>query len=231
MSFRIIALTGLIILGGTLRAHAEERSYDLSGFEEVSVHSGVTVDITVGADFDVTAEARRGKLDRLILEVSGDRLKIERRANWGLFGRGKRDRFFVTISMPALTQAISTSGSSMTVATAQGDLDLSASSGSSLRVEGGALGAVEADATSGSTLVLSGTCEALEAEASSGSSLRAQDMVCADVDGRSTSGSSLRLHGTETAKLRASSGSSLRLEGGAEVLSRESSSGSSIRVD
>lgn len=231
MTLKLIALSGMIILGGALKAQADERTYDLQGFDQIEVSSGVTVDVTVGPAFSVMGEALRGDIDRLDVDQHGDKLVISRRTSWGFFGGSKRDRFQVTVTLPDLQDIEGTSGATISVASATDALThVASTSGATVSIQG-ALDDIALEATSGSTLRLSGTCAGLTAEASSGATLAAGDLDCATADLHSSSGSSLRAQATETAVLHASSGASLRLDGGAEVTSQKVSTGGSIRTN
>ncbi|MEY1555720.1 DUF2807 domain-containing protein [Yoonia sp. R2331] len=231
MTMKMIALSGLIVMGGALKAYADDRTYDVDGFDKIEVSSGVTLDVDVGSAFEVTADARRGDIDRLVVEVKGDTLHISREVGWGFLGSGKRDHFVVTVAMPALSEVHSSSGATATIEGATAVFEKGeATSGSSMRVSGD-LGNLALAATSGSTLRAEGRCEALEAEASSGASLVADGLSCVTADLQSTSGSSIRAFATDSAELAASSGASLRLNGGADVTSRDVSSGGSVRVN
>ena len=223
----LAAAVSLALMPAALRA--DSRSYDVGPFTSVSVHDGIAATVTVGPEVSVTGTALRGDLDRLKVEVRGDTLRLTRQASWGLFGTGRRDRFEVVVTLPDLEELTSTAGASVDLDGASGDLVLSSTSGASLRAEGIEAGKIEASASSGASMRLSGTCDSIEAEASSGASLLAEDLACAKVVGESTSGSSLSLRASETADLSASSGASIRIAGDPEEVTREVSSGASIR--
>ena len=89
-----------IIAAGLLTATsalAQDRTFDLTGFDEVSVASGVTTNVTVGPDFSVVAEAVRGDIDRLEVDLQSGTLAISRKNGWRLFSFGREDRFIVTM--------------------------------------------------------------------------------------------------------------------------------------
>lgn len=228
--FQAGAVVAFCIAGSA--AVAQDRTYDFAGFDEVVVTEGVSAEIVVGEDFAVTAEALRGDIDRLVIEQSGDRLEISRDSAWGLLAVGKRDRFAVQIAMPVLTQIESNSGATTQVEGADAALTrVTSSSGATLVIEDAELADVRAEATSGASLKMSGQCAEIEADSSSGASLNARELICKAANVHSSSGSSLAAFASETALAEGSSGASIRLRGGAELVSRDVSSGASIRVD
>lgn len=230
--YRTLITSGIVLATATA-ALAQDRTYDHSNFTQIEVSAGVDVDVTVGSDFDVTATALRGDLERLDIIQVGDKLMISResRGNWGLFSLLRRDDWFqVTVTLPELTFIEATSGSSVDIANTTQALAVAfATSGSSLSIDGD-VGDIRVEATSGASLDLSGTCDAMTAEASSGASMDADDLACASVDLHASSGASLDAYAADTAVLEASSGASLALQGGAEITSQSSSSGASISV-
>lgn len=213
-------------------ASAEERAFDLHGFDKVVVNDGVTAEIARGVEYEVTATALRGELERLRVDVDGDTLHISRRQTWGFFAPGRRDRFEVTILLPELREVESNAGSTVRV-TAPSDVlaRVSASAGAGITVSDADLANVELISTSGSSVRIDGACDEVTAEASSGASVRAQDLQCQTAVLKSTSGASLSAYASETARANSSSGASIRLHGGAELLEREVTGGASIRAD
>ncbi len=212
-------------------AAAETRTYDFTEFTKVEVSDGVSAAVTVGGDFLVQAEAIRGDLDRLNLDQVGDIIRVSRKNRWGLFSSGNRDRFEVTIVLPELTEVDSSAGASVDVAGAGDNLSKArASSGSTLKLEAALLDSIDLSASSGATLRASGSCSFIKGRSSSGSSLLAGDLECETADLDSSSGSSLRAYASRSAVLEASSGASLTLSGAATITEQKVSSGASISV-
>ncbi len=76
-------LAGATTLAVSLPAFAEQRSYDLSGFNGVAISSGLSAEVEIGPQFTVTAEASsRRTLNRLDIRVRGDTLIVERDSSW-----------------------------------------------------------------------------------------------------------------------------------------------------
>ena len=224
---------GVAISAGLIAtyAKAEGRIYQIDGFDRVDVSEGVTTNISIGDRFLVSAEAIRGNIDLLKLELVDDTLEISRENTWSLFNGWRDPKFVVTIVMPDVDGVRASSGAMISLeGNSRENFEAVSSSGSTIVIEGDTLGDVELQASSGSTLRISGTCSDIDARSSSGSSLDASALVCETAMADSSSGSSLFLHATETAALEASSGSSLILSGGATITQQGSSSGASIRV-
>ncbi len=224
-------IAGAIVLVAQT-AMAETRTYDLKGFVSVEVSTGLEVNVSVGGDFAVQAEALRGSLDRLNIDQHGDKLVIDSKRRWGLFQNMRSDRFLVTVTIPELTEIESTSGSTVTVHDATSSLlEARSFSGSTLRLNKAELANIKLQSSSGSTLYANGTCAHIDAEVSSGATLSTEDLECDTADLQSSSGSTLRGYASQSADLRASSGASIRLSGGAELKSQDVSSGASISTD
>ncbi len=231
MTLKVIALSGLIVMGAALKAYAADRTYDVSGFDKIEVASGVEVEVNVGGAFAVEAEVLRGDIDRLEVTVKGDTLNIGRAHGWRFLGSGPQDRFHVTIRMPALDQAQSTSGATVLISEATEGLAYAQStSGATLKIDG-SLGDLKLDASSGATLQVSGTCRQLDAHSSSGAQILAEGLNCASARLHSSSGSALRAHVAVAVDVHASSGGFVQVRGDATVMDRQRSSGGMIVVN
>ncbi len=211
-------------------AFGATRTYDLDGFEKVSVASGVTVDIRIGAPRRIVAETRAEHFEDLRVTVEGNLLRIERpRRSW--FSFSKRANYQVHIVTPALSAVAASSGAEVEVTgSVQGDFSLDASSGSEVDVSAVQGGNVRVRTSSGSDVSISGSCVSLEAEASSGSDLDADGLRCENVSIRTSSGSDASVVATRSVTGQASSGSDIRVAGGPQLVKVEKSSGADVQV-
>lgn len=225
----VLGSAGLVTLATV--AFAENRTYDFDGFSKVSVAAGVEVNITTGQDYALSAEALRGDLDQLVIDQHGDAVVIRRKRPLGLLGALRRDRFVVTIAMPELTGADTSSGASLS-ATGTGlqHLTAEASSGSSLSVEGMQGDALQVQATSGASVTLAGSCQHIVAEASSGASIDAEALICASGDFAASSGASIDGYASDSVAAEVSSGASVDVSGHPKVHRQKVSSGGSFDV-
>jgi hypothetical protein len=202
-----LAAAGAVALVAALPASAEKRTFNLSGFTDVAASAGVTVILKQGP-YAITAEEPDGKFDNLKLEVRGDELIVSRKGmNWG--GRGPR--YTVTVTAPEYRA-------------------LSASSGSSVEGRSLQLAGLEADVSSGATLELAGTCASLDVEVSSGASFSGGGLRCTSASVDASSGASADVYATARASGDASSGASVRVHGKPADVTKDTSSGGSVRT-
>jgi len=246
---RTIAITSVLAISATTVFAGDTQQLDFDDFDRVEASAGILVTIETGKDFHVEAEAIRGKLRRLEISQSGNTLDIDRKTAWGLFGLGRRDQFEVTISLPELTAAAASSGSTVEInglvwdalsieassgahlrfyGQLNGDLNAEASSGATLSATGITANTVQAASSSGSTLSLSGACVNIDAKASSGASLSAETLQCTGGDALSTGGASLSVFTDREIKARSTGGASLAVFGSPPVADTSSSGGASI---
>lgn len=214
-----------------IAANADTRTYDVGSFTELDTSRGVKVVYKAGETQSIRAETEQGDLDKLKIEVDGDRLIVSRHNN-GLFNRSnRRDRFTVYITSPAISAIEASSGSSVDAEGLAGeDVSLSVSSGSRVDAKQVQATNVTAGSSSGASLDIAGECQALEAKSSSGSSIEADRLACLQVEASASSGSSIEAHASLKAFGKASSGASVEIEGGAEEVDRQKSSGGSVRI-
>ncbi len=248
---RAIAIASVLAVTATATLAGDTRQYDFDDFNEIEVSAGVSVIIESGKNYSIEAEAIRGNLRRLKINQSGDTLEIDRKTSWGILGVGRRDRFEVTITLPELSYAKASSGSSMEidgpfnddlalevssgadlsfVGNLTGDLEVEASSGASVTVTGISSDSVDAQASSGSSLSLEGTCQSIEADSSSGSALTAERLECVEGDAHSSSGSSLSIFTSGKIKAKSSGGASLSVLGSPPVAETSRSGSGSVSV-
>lgn len=141
----ILAATGLLgacnmsanAEGGDQSAGpATQRSFDLAGFDSVSLAGPHDVIVRVGGAHSVRAEGGSAVLDRLEMKVDGSNLEIgTKRGNWS-FRNAPKTTIFVT--MPAIRAAAIAGSGDMRIDRAEGQ-DFSAAIGGSGDIEVAAL--------------------------------------------------------------------------------------------
>lgn len=197
-------------------ATAETRTFDLTGFDAVSVSEGIDAILTRGSGFQIEAESRNSDyLDRLELDVRNGRLFLgieERRWRW--FENGT-STMTVRVTLPALTGVEASSGASLSADRIAGDtLELFASSGARIEIEILEGGDVVTAASSGAEIeIASGVCNSLDADSSSGATLSMGGVVCADAEVSTSSGAMAEVHPTNGLDASASSGGLVRVFG------------------
>lgn len=84
-----------------------ERNYPIGGFERIEVAGGYDVQVHTGAAPGVHAKGPERDLERLVIEVKGDRLLIHPRDDRGMFHMGWRshDKIFISVTVPQLSGA------------------------------------------------------------------------------------------------------------------------------
>ncbi|MEM7662965.1 MAG: DUF2807 domain-containing protein [Pseudomonadota bacterium] len=210
-------------------ASAETQSYDMPGFTGIDVSSGIQLIFEAGETQSITAEAIRGDIDKLVIEMDGDTLVVRRERGWNWGGRSPKYR--VTVTGPAISSLEASSGSSATANGFVGDyITLDASSGASLRASSVSGGEISIDTSSGASLSAAGNCSRVSIDTSSGSSVSAGTLECTEVVADASSGSSINAYATQRVVGDASSGASVSVQGGATDVRIDRSSGGSVSV-
>lgn len=223
-----IATSAIILFASSCLA--QERGHVFGGFDRITARAGVKVFVTTGKPFDIVAEARRGNLERLEITLRDRTLVISRDTSWEPYAPANNDRFRVYVSLPELISVESSAGAVVTIEGLSGPRLVARSAmGGRLRIDEAALGNVELFAATGGLLRIDGTCEQLNLESLSGAIVLADHLLCNTVEIDVSTGSTSRVFARTTADLRAATGSTLVLSGGAEIISQEKSSSSTIR--
>ena len=234
--FAVAAISAVLIAGCSSQAQTfdavpgqTEKSYDLAGFSALDVATGIQVDFTTGEAHSVTVANENGAWDKIIVKVEDDTLYLKRTRTNGY--KRNKEKFYVTVTAPAIYSLETSSGSNVTGTGMAGDnIYVDTSSGSSVTVAGIDAGAIEIDTSSGSSVKLSGTCSSVSSDTSSGSSLRAKDLICDTADLESSSGSSTSITAKQSVNASASSGSTITVSGNPSDRDVNKSSGASVNI-
>ena len=114
---------------GCARAHGEsggptvERNYQIGAFDRIEVAGGYKVEVHTGAAPSVHAKGAQKDLERLVIEVKGDRLVIHSRESRGMihFGWGRHSRTVISITVPQLRGADIAGSGDVRIDTVRGD--------------------------------------------------------------------------------------------------------------
>jgi Putative auto-transporter adhesin, head GIN domain len=217
----------LLLLPGA--ALAATRTYEVGAFESVSAAAGVDVQITLGPSRSVVAETGSDSFDDLLVEATGNELKISRpNRGWFMF---RRPNYKVRVVTPQLRAVLASSGADVEVkGPIVGDFTVNSSSGSDVQVAQIQGGNVQARASSGSDLEIAGLCASLDAEASSGSDLDARSLRCEAVTVQAASGSDVSVWASRSVTGKATSGADVSISGGPPVVRVDKSSGADVNV-
>lgn len=186
----------------------ETRDFGTKTFSKVEVGSGIAMVYSQDPNASVTAKLERGKWEQVDIKVNGDTLVARKKSNsnWGRNG----PKITVYAASPSLTSVDAGSGASFQGNVVAGDLKIDASSGSSLSIEG--------------------ACTRLNLDASSGSSVRLDKLECQTADVDASSGSSIQVFASQKVDVDASSGSSISVSGNPSDVTKDTSSGASVRI-
>ena len=212
-------------------AYAEERHFDVSDFNGVSVSHGIHVHVTMGENFEVVAESNdTQQLERLELDVQRDTLRVWMDKTSLSLVRNEGWKVTVRVTMPSLIQADASSGAELAADAMKGTaLGLRASSGATILVETIDGGTITADVSSGAIFtVTEGTCETLSADISGGSSIDMAHVDCTDVAVDASSGSHAMVNAVSSINADASSGARIRVFGTFESKEFATSTGGAI---
>jgi hypothetical protein len=109
-----LVIAGAAALAGCSRGEAEgggptvSRNYQVGNFQEIELAGHYDVQIRTGAPASVSAQGPENTLNRLRVEVEGDKLTIGPKNDHGWFhfgSHGSRDLVHVTVTVPSLRAA------------------------------------------------------------------------------------------------------------------------------
>lgn len=197
-------------------AWSETENFGLANFDGISAAQGIHMHVTTGEDFAVAAESDDARqLEFLKLGVRRGILRAQ--MDEKLFSTGEVIVAKVTIhvTMPDLTQAEALTGAEIVTDAMSGpDLEMTASSGSSLWIEVVDGGTMSVNVSSGASIeIAGGTCQSLSADVSGGSSLEMEKVACLDAEIEASSGSDVSVHADNLITADASSGARIRVHG------------------
>ena len=206
----LISTTVAIVLASAaaLAAHADEQSFSFTDFDGIDASAGVDVVLQQGA-YDIRAEGSERALERLEIKKRGDTLHIGRKSRSG-WSWGSSDKVTVTVSAPDYSAISASSGSDVAGANLQfSDVAVSVSSGADIE--------------------LAGSCDALTVSVSSGSNFDGERLQCQTVSASASSGADADVWAARSLVGEASSGGDIKVYGDPQTITRDTSSGGSVR--
>lgn len=200
-------------------AIGQDKTFDFVGIDSIDARNGVTVNVIPGDEISVSAHARSGDVDQVVIRKFGSWLAINRSTRWFIFPFGRTDDIVVTVTLPELRNI-----KAFDTATATAD----GFAGDSLRaeaIEGGSVIVSDIDvedaivvASEGGTVTISGTCGTIEAEAMFRATITADELVCTDAAATARSGAALSLQATSRASTAAMGGGTINLIGNPQIV-------------
>jgi hypothetical protein len=230
--FLIVPVAAMTALGGcvvTGSGKTETRDHALSGFDSIRASNGIDVVLTQGP-FAVKSEAPEGKLDSIIVELSGQDLKIERKPEMMWFG--STGRYVVNVSAPAYTKITASGGADVEAASLQADaLALDASGGADIDIKGARIGTLAANTTGGGDISLAGTCATATVTASGGGDFDGEALDCDAVTATASGGGDIDVGARVSATGNASAGGDVRFHGSPASFTANKNAGGDVSVD
>ena len=198
---------------------------NISGFEEVSVSTGIGAVINQDSFEKVVVEADENILKILKTEVHGGKLEIF--LEEGVL-HAKQMKVYVTVKQLRMVEAGSGADVKSLGKISAEKLKLSSSSGSGVKMEVDC-NQLNAESSSGSDMTISGIAKSLKASSSSGSGLDASMLTAENGNLSASSGAHLEAQVTGEVKADASSGAGIKILGNPATRDTNSSSGGSVR--
>lgn len=196
----------------------------LSGFESISVSTGLDLYITQDSIEKVVVEADENLQEIIIAEVKNGELKLH--AHKQIY-HATAKKIHVTIKKIHSLSASAGADAQSTSKLIAEELSVSSSSGANVKLELNCK-TVAADASSGSNNKLRGTAQEIKAHSSSGADLNASDLVCESGEADVSSGADIAIHVTGNVKAEASSGGNIAVYGNPKERNASTSSGGDV---
>lgn len=203
-SLHVIAFMAMVMV----EAAAETRTLNFSGFDEVSVNSGMRVSIKQGTTYQVSATGRPEDLQRLQVRQTGKSLQFSMPPNFQF----RKEPISLAIAMPALRSLELSGGSdgNLTMDIGSQSFKAELSGGAELRgqIRGGN---IDLNLSGGSQVTLSGSGQHLSIDGSGGSVFRLDALVVTQLNASLSGGSEATYYkNAKLGSVNASGGSQLR---------------------
>ena len=196
----------------------------LTGFDEISVTTGLNLYLSQGDHESVVVEADKNLQDIIKAKVDGNRLKL-------YLDKSVRSArtMKIHVTVKDLKRLKASAGSD--VSTVSGfnvnALDVDVSSGADVKMEVTA-DQLSGSSSSGSDLTFRGTAKYFHAESSSGSDIHAYELNAESCDADASSGSDIRLTVKDKLDAHASSGADIYYRGAPTSINTRTSSGGDV---
>lgn len=172
-------------------AFADTKTFNLSGFRKIEADSAFTIEFTQSPNYAVVVDSKYDNMDLIIVETSGDTLKITRPKNTNV---NHRIEDVIRISAPNLDAIKLHSAVKFTADKLNtGNLDIDVHSATQVNIAALKAKTVDINAHSAAQFDLSGECDVLKARMHSAAKLEANGLHCkeASIDVGSASRASI----------------------------------------
>jgi Putative auto-transporter adhesin, head GIN domain len=185
------------------------RSFNLSGFDEVELAGSDNVRIIAGPAFSVKATGPEKTLERLKIEVEGNRLSIGRKKSFTM-GWNTDDTALVTVTMPLIKAASLAGSGDMAidqVQTPEFEADLAGSG--NLSIKSAQVEKLGVSIAGSGDVTLAGTTKTIDISIAGSGNVMAKDVSATDA--------SISIAGSGNVDARASGEASISLAGSGDV--------------
>jgi len=206
----------------------EKESRKIGNFSEIEVGNGINVYLSIGNNTSLEVETSEDLMEKLITEVSGDKLKIYFKGSvfWVKTAN-------VYVQAEEITRINASGGSDV-----KGEdkiisrnLELNASGGSDIKLSV-EVDDLEVEVSGGADIELYGSAEYIDASTSGGSDLKAYDLITQVARLEASGGSDIKVTVEEEIDARASGGADIKYRGSpSQINTRDSSGGDVNKVD
>lgn len=223
----------IMVSAKLLLAQDTERKINISGFNAISVSSGINIYLTQSEDENILIKGNTDVLDKIAVRKTSNgilELKFENKNSSVNWGWGKGDGVKAYISFKSLNKLIASGGSDIMNQNdfKLNDLSIISSGGSDINLNLSA-NHLTIVASGGSDINLKGKANKLVLTSSGGSDIKAFSLVADDVIVVSSGGSDVELFAEKSIKAVASGASDIRYKGNPYKKSVSSSGASSVK--
>ncbi|MEO7634541.1 MAG: head GIN domain-containing protein [Sphingomicrobium sp.] len=194
------------------------RNYPVGNFTRVEVGGAFDVDVRTGTRPSVNVQGSEKLLERLTVEVKGDRLVIKTKRNrswlggWRSFGKGQ-----IHITVPTLSAASLAGSGGMRIDKVQGDRFEGQVAGSGdLSVGAVTVSALKLGIAGSGTVEAAGRAGRAEYDIAGSGDVRAAGLNAQDVEVSIAGSGNVRGHATRNAKVDIAGSGDVELKGGAK---------------
>jgi hypothetical protein len=221
-----MTVLALAIAGSAAAAHADNRSFPVTGFDRITVEGSANVIVATGKPVAVAASGSQKALDRLDIQVRGSTLVIgtKKGSGWGWNNDGK---VVVTVAVPMInTLAVSGSADIDVDRIKTASFDSSVSGSGNLRVASVESDTVRSSVSGSGDIKVSGRCGALRVDVAGSGNIDAAALRCTTLNASVAGSGNLDAFATQTASISVAGSGDVRVRGGAQCSTSKAGSGS-----
>lgn len=219
--------TSCIFWGPSVKGNGNvvEEEREVTGFNGIKTSRGVNVYISQGDGEKVVIEADENLVDIIETDVENSILKVTTRRR---IREATSTKVFVTFRELEEVKAFAGSNVYSEKAVRAGNMDVSASAGSNIKLDVAA-NKMEVSASAGANIFLEGTAREISVHASAGSNVKAEGLVTEVCRAKAGSGANIYITVEKEMEGRASSGGNVFYSGNPQQINASSSSGGNVK--